>query len=41
MGISRSVMLWMLWMRGRGATGEMVEELVWTEILSGGCRCRG
>lgn len=29
----------MMW--GRGAAGEVVEELVWTEILCGGSRSRG
>ena len=28
-------------MRGRGAIREVVEELVWTEILCGGCWGRG
>lgn len=28
-------------MRGRGATGVVVEELVWTEILCRGGGCRG
>lgn len=41
MGIGWSVMGGMLLMGGRGAAGEVVEELVWTEILCGGGGCRG
>lgn len=41
MGICRSVVCGVLWVRGRGAAGEMVEELVWTEKLCRGGRGRG
>lgn len=40
MGIARSV-VWMLLMGGRSGTGEVVEELVWTEVVCGGGGSRG
>jgi hypothetical protein len=41
MGICRSVVCGMLLVRGRGAAGEVVEELVWAEKLCGGGRGGG
>lgn len=41
MGIGRGVMLRVLLMRGRCSAREMVEELVWAEILCWGSGSRG